>query len=103
MVYKIKCDQMENEWDSEICMNCNIFRSSADIKKRWRCKLNSDREYRTNFHRIWLMKNAHALGILKGENQDEIIIEYVGKRKNVKIQQNNNFKTKPLCEFFKRA
>jgi len=77
---------MEKDWNFDMCINCKNFRTSTDIKKRWRCKLNVDAEYRNNFHMIWLMENAHNSGILSGENPDKVNIEYVGKRKNRKVK-----------------
>jgi len=85
MISQIKCDQMEHDWNFDTCMNCKHFRSGDDLKNRWRCKLNSDADARADFYRIWLFENAIALGIMSEDAAILVSIEYVGKKKKIKI------------------
>lgn len=81
MMYQIKCDQLHDEWNFDTCMNCKHFRSGADINKRWRCKLNTESEYRRRFHMIWLIENAISAGIMSEADRDQVSVEYIGKKK----------------------
>ena len=77
----IKCDQMAGGWNYDTCPMCRYFSTGSTIKSPyWRCKLNRDSASEDRkFSGIWAINYLNYRGM--SIQEDEIIIEYVGKRK----------------------
>ena len=90
MQNKIKCDRQTDKFDFDTCLMCKHYRSGESLKRRWRCKLNNgSAAERQAFRRIWVEENLIAVNILVESNRAEIIIEYVGKKKRGKRDDEN--------------
>ena len=78
MQVTVKCDIMTDGWNYTTCPSCKRFRTKAGPD--WRCMLNngSAKERRT-FYTIWALNYLNYRGGNFAE--DEVIVDYVGKRK----------------------
>lgn len=84
MVITVKCDQMDDGWNWDTCLYCKHF----DIQRRvgkgtnWRCKLNSGTAAeKREFYLIWATNRLIDYGVLDEGSQDEVIVDYIGKKK----------------------
>ncbi len=80
---KIRCDQMPENWDYNICIHCRRFTSHRGKKgTTWRCSLNnrSAAEKRA-FYTIWAENYLIMRGVIEEKYRSIIAVDYVGKKK----------------------
>ena len=80
MKITIFCDQIE-QWNYDTCFACRHFNLTLSAKgRKWSCSLNNKpASQKQAFRLIWASEYIRNSGIAMSE--DEIVIEYVGKRK----------------------
>jgi hypothetical protein len=88
MAMTIKCDRMPDGWNYNTCFGCNHFTLTLTNKGRqWRCSLNNETaKARREFRLIWALEYLRLHGIA-ATNDNNIIVEYIGKRKVKKKQE----------------
>lgn len=75
----IKCDLMADGWDYDSCWTCKRFRTNVR-PRNWKCSLNDGNvAAKREFYLIWCNEYLRTHGYDLSE--DEITIEYVGKRR----------------------
>jgi hypothetical protein len=86
MATTIKCDQMTEGWDSDVCMECKNFSTGRTAKGRnWRCKLNNkSAAERRGFYMIWATDYLIMCGKLNENLEEKVVVDYIGKKKRKK-------------------
>jgi hypothetical protein len=87
MATTIKCDRMPDGWNYNTCAECNHFTLTLTGKGRqWRCSLNNGAaKEKREFWSIWALEYLRSHGMTAAD--DDIIVEYIGKRKRAKKQE----------------
>jgi hypothetical protein len=82
----IKCDQMIEEWNYDTCFECRHFSISiTDKGRKWSCSLNNRfAAEKRDFYLIWATNYLIESGYLNKNCQNNIIIDYIGKKKRNK-------------------
>jgi hypothetical protein len=87
---QIKCDQMPDGWNYDLCCECKHFQMNKTAKGlKWRCKLNSgSAPERRRYYMIWAQEYLIARDCMNEKSRDAIIVDYVGKRRRKRNHDN---------------
>jgi hypothetical protein len=90
MTINIKCDQLPDGWNYDTCRYCKHFSLTfnRDNKTQWRCSLNKgSAAEKRSFRILWVDEYLRAHEMMTAE--DNIVVEYVGKKKRRSGQNGN--------------
>jgi hypothetical protein len=90
----IICDQMADGWNYDTCIQCRHFNLQVTAKgRKWSCSLNNKpASQKRKFRRIWALEYLRNTGM--DISEDEITIQYVGKRKRKNDKEGNSYGNK---------